>query len=83
MSTQHEDNMPESSRHQSKLAIVYDLLGGSTILEPIVIDSDDSGEQIFQNIRQNQRKLLRRESRLWFLALLVTKVEIATAEIIW
>ncbi|KAI4234629.1 MAG: hypothetical protein L6R40_006713 [Gallowayella cf. fulva] len=75
--------MPESSGHQRKLATVHGLLGGNTILEPMVIDSNDSGEQIFQNIRQNQRKLLRRESRLWFLALLVTKGEIATAEIIW
>ncbi|KAL8996923.1 MAG: hypothetical protein Q9169_003682 [Polycauliona sp. 2 TL-2023] len=75
--------MQNSAPHQHKLALVHRRRHGSATLESITVSSNDTGQCVFENIKKKQYELSRRESRLWFLNLLFTRLEIGIAEIKW
>ncbi|KAL8803110.1 MAG: hypothetical protein Q9182_003360 [Xanthomendoza sp. 2 TL-2023] len=75
--------MQTGPSHQCKLATVHGPLNGIMTLEPTVVDRHDSGQHVLQKFLQNHRKVLKRDSRLWFLKPLGTKLKVAVADIRW
>ncbi|KAL8891545.1 MAG: hypothetical protein Q9215_001409 [Flavoplaca cf. flavocitrina] len=75
--------MQNNAAYQHKLALVYQRLDGPMTLEPIIICTSDTGQLVFDSIKKKQYDLTRTESRLWFLNLLLTKLEVGIAEIRW
>ncbi|KAL8773671.1 MAG: hypothetical protein Q9209_001437 [Squamulea sp. 1 TL-2023] len=75
--------MKEKVLHQHNLALVYGTLGGKQTLEPIIVNGGETGQEIFEKVNRKLYKLLREESRLWFLKMLWTKMEVSIAEIRW
>ena len=73
----------EEPSHPRKLAMVFRRFNGRASLEPIDVDSTDSGQQILEKVRAKQRELMVMESRMCCLHLLWTRAEAAIAEIKW
>ncbi|KAL8846661.1 MAG: hypothetical protein Q9221_008268 [Calogaya cf. arnoldii] len=63
--------------------MVYRRLDGRATIEPVTVNSSDTGQQIFENMKAKHQKLAKSESRLWFFNLLLTRMEVGIAEIGW
>ncbi len=75
--------MQNTVPNQHRLAMVYRRLNGQATLEPIIVTGSDTGQQVFENVREKQHELSRKDSRLWFLNLLTTRLEVGLGEIRW
>lgn len=75
--------MQNNTAYQHRLALVYQRLNGPATLEPVTVHSSDTGQHVFENIKKKQHDIARTESRLWFLNLLLTRLEVGIAEIRW
>ncbi|KAL8806461.1 MAG: hypothetical protein Q9200_005032 [Gallowayella weberi] len=67
--------------HRRGLATVYCRLDGQATLETTIVDNVDTGQRVFEKIKEKQREISKMESRLWFLGLLVTRLQVGTAEL--
>ena len=75
--------MHDTAAYKHRLALVYQRLNGPPSFEPITVCRSDTGQHVFENIKKKQYDIARTESRLWFLNLLLTRLEIGIAEIRW
>ncbi len=76
-----DSQVPAQAKQQ--LAIVFSKLYGNAILDPIEVGSLDTGQQIFRDLKRRYLKLLRSESRTYWLRLLFLRMEVDIAEIRW
>ncbi|KAL8649992.1 MAG: hypothetical protein Q9226_005338, partial [Calogaya cf. arnoldii] len=63
--------------------MVYRRLDKRATIEPVMVNSSDTGQQVFENMKAKQQELARMESRRWFFNLLLTRLEVGIAEIGW
>ncbi|KAL8719024.1 MAG: hypothetical protein Q9225_003905 [Loekoesia sp. 1 TL-2023] len=82
-STLCANEVPEESRQEQKLAMVFRRFNGKATLEPLAVNNTESGQQIIEKVKAKQRKLVATEGRMCCLNLLLTEEEAAIAEIKW
>ncbi|KAL9034846.1 MAG: hypothetical protein Q9180_005182 [Flavoplaca navasiana] len=75
--------MQNNAAYELRLAMVYQRINGPATLEPITVHSSDTGQHVFNNMKKRQYNIARMESPLWFLNLLLTRMEVGIAEIRW
>ncbi|KAI4253967.1 MAG: hypothetical protein L6R42_007377, partial [Xanthoria sp. 1 TBL-2021] len=63
--------------------MVYRRLNGRATVEPVRVNSSDTGQQLFEIIKGKQHELAKLESRMWFFNLLWTRLDVGIAEIRW
>ncbi|KAL8750847.1 MAG: hypothetical protein Q9184_006273 [Pyrenodesmia sp. 2 TL-2023] len=73
----------DPAQAKQKLAIVFHRLYGNAILDPIEVSSLDTGQEVFRDLKHKYLKLLRSESRTYWLRLLFVRMEVEIAEIRW
>ncbi|KAL8721259.1 MAG: hypothetical protein Q9181_007751 [Wetmoreana brouardii] len=90
MASTHNDHLrpptnavQDKPMYQQKMAMVYRRLNGKATLEPLVVNSMDNGQQVFDKVKEKQYELLRREGRMYSFGLLLARLEVAVAEIKW
>ncbi|KAL8685069.1 MAG: hypothetical protein Q9218_007992, partial [Villophora microphyllina] len=69
--------------YERKAAIVYRKLNGKAMLVPLMVNSMDNGQRIFEKMKDQQHGLLRSDGHLHRLTALFTRLEVAIAEIKW
>ncbi|KAI4129903.1 MAG: hypothetical protein LQ338_001988 [Usnochroma carphineum] len=69
--------------HQQKMSMVYRRLNGKATLEPLEVNNWDSGQQVFEKVKARQHELSKMDSRLSRSSQLLTRLEVAVAEIKW